>query len=101
MGASKNKGDDDDAKREVVTQIAMAAGALERCELHGSYFDPMDDEALDRAENQAKEMMAAEDAAVAIFAGNEEEIVDLLQDVVADSPESCEECDGRDDDSEP
>jgi hypothetical protein len=100
MESSKSHANDEDAKRDVVTQIAMDAGALGRCEVHGSYFDPMDDEALDRAENQAKEMMASEDATVAIFAGNEEEMVDLLQDVVADSPESCAECDGRDDASE-
>src|SRR5262245_25326568 len=100
MSASKNKIYDDEAKREVVTQMAVKAGALAHCDIHDCYFDPMDDEALDRAENQAKEMMAAEDATVAIFAGNEEEMVELLQDVVADSPESCAECDGRDKDSE-
>jgi hypothetical protein len=93
MDPAKNHANDDEAKREVVTQIAIEAGALERCELHGSYFDPIDDEAMDRAENQAKEMMAAADPTVAIFASNEEEMVELLQDVVADSPESCAECD--------
>lgn len=100
MIASKNRIDDDDSKREVVIQIAVEAGALTRCDIHDCYFDPMDDEALDRAENQAKEMMSAKDATVAIFAGNDEEMVDLLQDIVADSPESCAKCDGRDKDSE-
>ena len=94
----KRQVDEDESKKVVVLKIAMEAGALEHCEVHDTYFDPMDDEALERAQCQAIELVQAKDATVAIFDGQEEELIELLDDVVADAEESCAGCDTQDED---
>jgi hypothetical protein len=90
---SHRKADENDAKKAIVTRIAVEAGALEHCEIHDTYFDPIDDEALAKAQGRAKELVEANDATVAVFNGNEEELIELLDDVVADAEESCAACD--------
>ena len=95
--SSKRQLDEDEAKKDVVTRIAVEAGALEHCEIHDTYVDPMDDEALERAQGQAKELVKSKDSTVEIFEGNEQELIDLLDDVVADAAESCAGCDVQDD----
>jgi DnaJ-domain-containing protein 1 len=94
---SKQNGSDHESKKDVVLRIAVEAGALEHCEDHDTYFDPMDDEALERAQERAKELVEAKDSTVAIFDGNEDELIELLEDVVADAEESCAGCDDEDD----
>ena len=93
---TKKEAEESESKMDVVRRIAVEAGALEHCEEHGSYFDPMDDEALEKAQGRAKELVEANDATVAIFHGNEEELIELLDDVVADAEESCAACDEQD-----
>ena len=73
--------------------------ALEHCELHDTYFDPMDDEALEKAQGRARELVETNDSTVALFNGNEEELVELLDDVVADAEESCSACKEEGDDA--
>jgi hypothetical protein len=90
---TKQEAADNESKKEVVLRIAVEAGALEHCELHDTYFDPMDDEALEKAQGRARELVEANDATVAVFNGNEEELIELLDDVVADADESCSACD--------
>jgi len=88
---------ENESKRDVVLRIAFEAGALERCDEHDTYFDPMDDEALERAQERAKELVQSSDSAVAIFGGNEVDLIELLDDVVADAEESCAGCDIQED----
>jgi hypothetical protein len=90
---SKQNGDSHVSKKDVVLRIAVEAGALEHCDEHDTYFDPMDDDALERAQERAKELVEAKDSTVALFDGNEEELIELLDDVVADAEESCAACD--------
>ncbi len=80
----------------MVLRIAIEAGALKHCEEHDTYFDPMDDEALEKAQGRARELVEANDATVTVFNGNEEELIELLDDVVADADESCAACDEQD-----
>jgi len=94
---TKKEVQENESKKDVVLKIAVEAGALEHCQEHDTYFDPMDDEALERAQGQAKELVEAKDASVAIFEGNEEELIELLDDVVADAEESCAACDDAED----
>jgi hypothetical protein len=96
---SNRKSDEHESKKAVVVRIAVEAGALEHCELHGAYFDPMDDEALQKAQGRAKELVETNDPTVAIFNGNEEELIELLDDLVADAEESCSTCDEEEDDA--
>ena len=63
----------------MVLKIAVEAGALEHCDEHDTYFDPMDDEALERAQERAKELVEAKDSTVAIFAGNEDELIEAAR----------------------
>jgi hypothetical protein len=95
--SSKPLADQNDTKREVVIRIALEAGALEHCAIHGTYFDPMDDEALERAEARAKELIESEDSTVEIFGGDADALVELLEDVVADADENCHTCEAQDD----
>jgi hypothetical protein len=97
---SKENGDASVSKKDVVLRIAVEAGALEHCEDHDTYFDPMDDEALERAQERSKELVEAKDSTVAIFEGNEEELIELLDDVVADAEESCAGCEDEEEDEE-
>jgi hypothetical protein len=90
---TRREAEENDSKKEVVLRIALEAGALEHCELHDTYFDPMDDEALEKAQGRARELIEANDSTVAVFDGNEEELIELLDDVVADADESCSACD--------
>ena len=94
---TKKEAQENESKKDVVLRIAIEAGALEHCEEHGTYFDPMDDEALERAQERAKELVEAKDSTVAIFDGNEDELIELLEDLVADAEESCAACDNADD----
>jgi hypothetical protein len=94
---TKREAEENESKKDVVLRIAVEAGALEHCEEHGTYFDPMDDDALEKAQGRAKELVEANDSTVAIFDGNEEELIELLDDVVADAEESCAACDEQDD----
>ena len=94
---SKQNGSGNESKKDVVIRIAIEAGALEHCEDHDTYFDPMDDEALERAQERAKELVEAKDSTVAIFDGNEDELLELLEDVIADAEESCAACDDEED----
>ena len=97
---TKKEPQENESKKDVVLRIAIESGALERCVEHDTYFDPMDDEALERAQERAKELVEAKDSAVAIFGGNEEELIELLEDVVADAEESCAACDDVDGDDD-
>jgi hypothetical protein len=90
---TKEEAAENKSKKDIVLRIAIEAGALEHCELHDTYFDPMDDEALEKAQGRARELVEANDASVAIFSGNEEELIELLDDVVADAEETCPACD--------
>jgi hypothetical protein len=94
---TKREAEENESKKDVVLRIAVEAGALEHCEEHDTYFDPMDDDALKKAQGRAKELVEANDSTVAIFDGNEEELIELLDDVVADAEESCAACDEQDD----
>ena len=93
---TKQEAEEIESKKDVVRRIAVEAGALEHCEEHDTYFDPMDDEALEKAQGRARELVEANDSTVAQFNGNEEELIELLDDVVADAEESCAACDEQD-----
>jgi hypothetical protein len=90
---TKKEAQENQSKTDVVMRIALDSGALEHCEEHDVYYDPMDDEALAKAQGRARELVEAKESTVAVFKGNAEELIELLDDIVADAQESCAACD--------
>ena len=96
MGTAKDKMMEDDDKRQVAYEIAVRVGLLERCEDHGYYTDPLNDEALEDAYRLANSLISSEDPLVVIFHGNRRELTDFIKDIRSNVGESCPGCDARD-----
>jgi hypothetical protein len=86
-----------EVKKEIARKIALEEGALEQCEIHQFDFDPMDDDALDRARERARTMIEAKDATVDPFGGDADELVEMVDDVVGNAAEGCPSCEPPDD----
>jgi hypothetical protein len=84
------------AKREIARKIALEEGALEQCEFHQFDFDPVDDDALDRARERARTMIEAKDPLVDAFGGDADELVEMVDDVVGNAAEECPSCESPD-----
>jgi hypothetical protein len=84
------------AKNEIARQIALEEGALEQCELHQFDFDPVDDDALDRARERARTMIEAKDPLVDLFGGDADALVEMMDDVVGNAAEECPACEAPD-----
>ena len=92
MSMAEETGMVHDEKHEVAVQIALEVGLLEKCEVHGSVYDAMNDFVLDDAFRCGEELMTRNDPSVAVFEGNRRRLRHAIEDVRSGMPNSCPEC---------
>jgi hypothetical protein len=92
MGALKETGIEQDAKRAAATVIALKVGLLEKCVAHGCIYDAMNDFALEDAMRFGEALMTQNDPSMAPFAGNRKRLHHVLENIRTGLSNCCDEC---------